>query len=350
MKPGVHRQDPFLRPTPVPVRAFLGRKRPIRPPATMAGDLPRDNRLMPPKNHRDRPTRQPTRQLPRNHLPFLRAQHHTPHPTPLATHTFLDNHRRYSPTYPLAHSPYDCKLFVGEVGYITYRVRQSATVRRLGREAAERERQLDMERGRLAHATRAAETQRKAAEEVRRESAARAEQAARDRAREQRQAEERLAREQAQREYEERQEKARHQARAHAHEDMRREREEEQAWWTRRAEAAEAKLAWANEHGTPDDVRDATRVLEDLLNRWQTQFGRTTRSHDLHETLVGRPVPSWLAPQGSSDRLRTRGSSIWSRVVHRSTPTGEASVCAIHLLTMCRKQGWPTDWAETPVR
>ncbi len=111
MKPGVHRQDPFPRPTPVPVRAFLGRNRPIRPPATMAGDLPRHNRLMPPKNHRDRPTRQPTRKPPRNHLPFLHAQHHTPHPTPLATHNFLDNHRRYPPTYPLAHSPYDCKPY-----------------------------------------------------------------------------------------------------------------------------------------------------------------------------------------------------------------------------------------------
>jgi len=73
MKPGVHRQDPLLRPTPVPVRAFLGRKRPIGPAATMPGDFPRHNRLMPTKNHSDRPTRHPTRELPRNHLPLLGA-------------------------------------------------------------------------------------------------------------------------------------------------------------------------------------------------------------------------------------------------------------------------------------
>jgi len=114
VQPLISNQNTFFRPTPVPVRAFLGRKRPIRPPATMAGDLPRDNRLMPPKNHSDRPTRQPTRKLPRNHLPFLRAQHHTPHPTPLATHSPIDSRQRYSLTTHVAHSPYDCKKLFTE--------------------------------------------------------------------------------------------------------------------------------------------------------------------------------------------------------------------------------------------
>jgi len=82
VQPFIFNQNTFVRPTPVPVRAFLGRNRPIRPPATMPVDLPRHNRLMPPQNHSNRPTRQPTRKLPRNHLPFLHAQHHTPHPTP----------------------------------------------------------------------------------------------------------------------------------------------------------------------------------------------------------------------------------------------------------------------------
>jgi len=44
-------QNTFLRPTPVPVRAFLSRNRPIGLAATMAGDLPRHDRLMPTKNH-----------------------------------------------------------------------------------------------------------------------------------------------------------------------------------------------------------------------------------------------------------------------------------------------------------
>ena len=82
MQPPIRDQNTLLRPTPAPVRALLSRKRPIRAPATMPGDLPRDNRLMPPKNHSNRPTRQPTRKLPRNHLPFLHARHHTPHPHP----------------------------------------------------------------------------------------------------------------------------------------------------------------------------------------------------------------------------------------------------------------------------
>jgi len=102
VQPLISNQNTFLRPTPVPVRAFLGRNRPIRPPATVPGNLPRDNRLMPPKNHRDRPTRQPTRKLPRNHLPFLRAESDTPHPTPLPHLQPADNHRRYPFTIRIA--------------------------------------------------------------------------------------------------------------------------------------------------------------------------------------------------------------------------------------------------------
>ena len=69
----------------------------------MPGDLPRHDRLMPPKNHSDCPTRQPTRKLPGNHLPFLRAQPDTPHPTPLPHLQLADNHQRYPFTIRAAH-------------------------------------------------------------------------------------------------------------------------------------------------------------------------------------------------------------------------------------------------------